>query len=394
MHLSDILNILDIKLNVKDIEINKIRTDSRLVSYNDIFITINSGYKYIKNAKERGCNIIITDSDYKDDELVIIKVNDTIKVLGIIASYIRSKYNGTIIAVTGSCGKTTTKDLLTFILSSKYKVLSTKDSLNNHIGVPNTLLELDNSYDYVVLELGSNHIGEIKYLSNIARPNISIVTNVGYSHIGNFKTIENILKEKLSIGGLHFLNGEDRLLNNEKGIKVYKKDYNYEIIEHLKMNYYLVFRVCEYLNIDINYVLSIVPNFKLNKSRMEILKYDNIILIDDSYNASYDSVVAGLISLNKYNKKLIILGDMLELGDYSFNLHNKLNEYINNCTLLTLGKYTKALKSNRHFNNINKLNEYLCNIDIRAYDVIYIKGAHKFNLKKTVEIVKKILQKL
>ena len=395
MYLSDILNLLDIKDNINDFKINKIRIDSRLVNDNDIFITINSGYKYIDDSINRGCKVIITDINYNNDNIYVIKVKDTIKVLGIIAKYIRSKYNGTIIGITGSNGKTTTKELLTYILSTKYKVLYTKGSLNNHIGVPSTLLELDNTYDYAVLELGSNHMGEIKYLSDIAKPNISIITNIGYSHIGNFKNINNTLKEKLSIGGLLFLNGEDKLLKDKNGIKVYLDSYNYICsIKHFTMNYYLVFKVCEYLNLNIDEVISIVSRFNIYNSRMNIINYNNIILIDDTYNASYESVINGIDSLNKYNNKLIILGDMLELGSKKYYLYKNLNKYIcniNNIYLITLGN-NRLLDSNIHFKDIYDLNKYICNINYNDYDVIYIKGAHKMNLISTVNIIKSILQ--
>ena len=398
MYLYDILNLLDIKYNIDNFKINKIRIDSRLINNNDIFITINSGYKYIEDAKKRGCRLVITDTNYIDDDIYIIKVKDTIKVLGLVAHFIRSKYKGIVIGITGSNGKTTTKELITYILSNKYKVLSTKGSLNNHIGVPSTLLELDNSYDYVVLELGSNHIGEIKYLSDIVKPNISIITNIGYSHIGNFKNINNTLKEKISIGGLLFLNGEDKLLSKQKGIKVYLNSYNYLCsIKHFTMNYYLVFRVCEYLNINIDEVYKIVDNYKIDNSRMSINNYNNITLIDDTYNASYESVISGIDSLDKYTNKLIILGDMLELGNMKNNLYNKLNKYINSKTniyLITLGNYSKLLDCDIYFKQIDILNNYIYNIDYTKYDVIYVKGAHIMNLYSTVNILKSILQKL
>jgi len=396
--LSDILNLLNIRDKIDDFKINRVRIDSRLINNNDVFITINSGYKYIEDAIKRGCSVVITDNNYISDDVYIIKVKDTIKVLGIIAKYIRSNYKGIVIGITGSNGKTTTKELLTYILSTKYKVLSTIGSLNNHIGVPSTLLELDNSYDYVVLELGSNHIGEIKYLSDIVKPNISIITNIGYSHIGNFKNINNTLKEKLSIGGLLFLNGEDKLLNKQKGIKVYLNSYNYLCsIKHFTMNYYLVFRVCEYLNINIEEIYNIVSNYKIENSRMSITKYNNITLIDDTYNASYESVISGIDSLDKYNKKLIILGDMLELGDMKINIYNKLNKFINSKTniyLIVLGNYSKILDCDIYFKSIDILNKYIYDIDYNNYDVIYVKGAHNMNLYSTVNILKSILQKI
>jgi UDP-N-acetylmuramoyl-tripeptide--D-alanyl-D-alanine ligase len=390
MYLSDILKVLNIESSIDNFKINKIRIDSRLITNNDIFITINTGYKYIKDALDRGAKTVITDYDYNDNR--VIKVDDTILVLGSIAKYIRSLYKGVVIAITGSCGKTTSKELLTYILSSKYKVLSTKDNLNNNIGVPSTLLNLDNSYDYVVLELGTNHKGEIKYLSNIVNPNISIITNIGYSHIGNFNSTYDILKEKLDIGGLLFLNGEDHLLNKESGIKVYSNDYIYECnIPYYKMNYYLVFKVLEYLGFNINEVYEIIKDYNIYNSRMDIYEYKNIVLIDDTYNASYDSVVSGLKYISKYNRKLVILSDMLELGNKTIELHTKLKEYLYDVNLITIGKYTSILNGYNHFNNIKDLTNYIKNINYNNYDVVYVKGAHKYKLNTIVNIIKNIL---
>jgi len=210
MYLSEILNLIG-NYNYEDKKFNKITIDSREITSNDIFICINTGYKYIEDAIKRGAICIIVEKDI-NCSILTIKVNDTKKTLGIIAKYIRSKYKGKVIAITGSNGKTTTKELLSYVLSSKYKVLKNIGTNNNHIGVPSTILKLDNSYDYLVLELGTNHIGEIKYLSDIVNPDIAVITNIGFSHIGNFSTIDNIFKEKMDIvkdSTILFVNGVD-----------------------------------------------------------------------------------------------------------------------------------------------------------------------------------------
>lgn len=397
MYLSEIIKLIG-NYDIEDKLINKISTDSRILDESDVFICINTGYKYIEDAIKKGVILIITEVDIDNSSIPIIKVDSTIKVLGDIAKYIRSKYTGKVIAITGSNGKTTTKELLSYILSSKYKVLKNIGSENNHIGVPNTILSLNNSYDYLVLELGTNHLGEIKYLTSIVKPDIAIITNIGTSHIGNFGNIDNIYKEKLDIvsdNTILFVNGNDKYLNKTNGIKVYD-EYDFKSsIPHLQMDYNLVFKVCEYLGLDINYIYSVAPNFKMSNSRMSITKGTNITIIDDSYNASYESVIGGLNSLNKYNSKLIILGDMLELGEYSNFLHTNLLEElkkIDNYYLITVGVYTKVLNGNLHFNNVDSLIKYLYNIEYNLYDVIYIKGAHGMNLYKTIPILKQILQ--
>lgn len=398
MYLNEIANLLG-NYKFKNKRINKIRIDSRLIEKDDVFITINDGYKYIDAAIKNGAALIITNIDYNTD-IPIIKIDNPILVLGKIAKYIRNHYTGTVIAITGSNGKTTTKDLLSYLLSNKYKVLKSIGSQNNHIGIPNTLLELDNTYDFAVLELGTNHPGEIDYLTNIVNPNIAIITNIGSSHIGNFGSLDNIFKEKISIkkdNTILFVNGEDNYLKNLDCIKVYKNDYDYKCnIDYLYMNYYLVFKVCEYLKMNIDYIYTMAKKFKMSESRMNKYVINGITLIDDAYNASYESVVSGINSLIG-NRKIIILGDMLELGEYTEYYHemiNKLIGRIKNKYIITIGKYANIIKSNNHFNNINDLLKYLELFNYKKGDIIYIKGAHKIGLYKIVPRCIKILQSL
>lgn len=401
MFLSDIINIIDCDVFIKDRKIKKIKTDSRLLDKGDLFICINSGYKYIADAIKRGVSAIIVDRDIKlDTDIPIIKVKDSIIVLGKIAKYIRNQYKGVVIAITGSNGKTTTKELLSHVLGKKNKVLKSVGSDNNHIGVPNTILNLDNSYDYLVIELGTNHPGEIKYLTNIVKPDIAIITNIGNAHIGNFGSVENILQEKLQIKDVNtilFVNGEDNYLKTIEGIKTYRNDYSFKSpISHYQMNYNLVFKVCEYLKYNINDVTEWIKDFKANESRMDKIIIDGITIIDDSYNASYESVIGGLDYIKKYNRKIVILGDMLELGEFSKKLHTLIKKKIDmmdNTILLTIGNEVKVINNNKHFSDLDVLGDYLANFNYKKGDVIYLKGAHSMNLYKLVPLLKSILQK-
>ena len=400
MLLSEIFTLIGKKCD-KDKVVNKISIDSRSIEQDDVFICINSGYKYIDDAINRRASLIITEKKYNyDTDIKIEIVDDTIKVLGLIARYIRSKFNKPVIAITGSNGKTTTKELLYHILGSKYNVLKNEGSLNNHIGVPSTILGLNDKYDFLVLELGTNHPGEIAYLTDIVNPTVAIITNIGSSHIGNFKSLYNIYKEKISIkkdDTILFINGEDKYLNKCKGIKVYCNDYNYiPKIPYYKMNYYLVFKVCEYFNMDIKDIVFYADSFKINNSRMDYYNYGNITLIDDTYNASYESIVEGINSLDKKRRKVIILGDMLELGKYNEYLHLKLSneiKKINNHFLITIGENTKMISSDYHFDNMDNLLNYLEKITFLSNDIIYVKGAHVMKMYKVVNKLKTILQK-
>jgi len=401
MFLSEIIYILGCEYFIKDKRIKEIKIDSRNLNKGDLFICINNGHNYIEEAVRKKVSAIIVDRDIEYDiDIPIIKVDNTIKALGIISSYIRNKYNGIVIAITGSNGKTTTKELLSFILNNYGKVLKNIGTENNHIGVPKALLKLNNSYNYVVLELGTNHIGEIEYLTNIVKPDYAIITNIGTSHIGNFGSIDNILKEKISIKSENttlIINGENEYLKDIEGIRVYNDSYDYiPSIDLYKMNYYLVFKLLEYLNFNLNEVYESLNGFKNINSRMEKYIVNNITLIDDSYNASYESVIGGLNSLDKDSRKIIILGDMLELGEYSKELHIKVGEFINNMNntiLITIGNETKYINNDIHFNDLEVLKEYLELFDFVDNDIIYLKGSNKIGLYKLVPSIKNVLQK-
>lgn len=400
MFLSDIINIIGCEVFVKDRKIKKVKTDSRLLDKGDLFICINSGYKYIDDAISKGVSAIIVDKDIKyDTEVPIITVEDSIIALGKIAKYIRSQYKGVVIAITGSNGKTTTKELLSYILAKKYKVLKSIGSDNNHIGVPNTILKLDNSYDYLVIELGTNHPNEIKYLADIVKPDIAIITNISNSHIGNFGSTDAILKEKAQIkteNTLLFVNGEDEHLKMIDAIYVYENDYDFKLdIKHYRMNYHLAFKVCQHLGYTIDELYDSIKNFKINNSRMDKLVINDITLIDDAYNASYASIIGGLNYIKDYKRKIIILGDMLELGEFSKELHQNLSKEIRNMTdtiLLTIGNESKVMDSDYHFDSLLELKNHLEIFEFRKGDVIYLKGAHKFHLYTLVPIIKMILQ--
>ena len=197
--------------------INNIKTDSRKIKKCDIFIALKGdkydGHDYINEAVDKGCIACIVDKELDNDKC--IRVKDTYECLYDIDNYMRNKYGIPLIAITGSNGKTTTKELIVHILKSKYKVLYNSDSKNNIIGVSDTLFKLNRKYDLIIMELGSNHIGEISMLSNMCNPSTSIITNIGSSHLEYFKNRKNIFKEKLSIiDGMNekklIINGDDK----------------------------------------------------------------------------------------------------------------------------------------------------------------------------------------
>ena len=418
MFLSEIIYILGCEYFIKDKRIKEIKIDSRNLNKGDLFICINNGHNYIEEAVRKKVSAIIVDRDIEYDiDIPIIKVGNTIKALGIISSYIRNKYNGIVIAITGSNGKTTTKELLSFILNNYGKVLKNIGTENNHIGVPKALLKLNNSYNYVVLELGTNHIGEIEYLTNIVKPDYAIITNIGTNHIGYFKSKKNIFKEKISISNKNLIVcGDDKYL---KKLNAYKCGINknndliaydiYEGIDYITFNIYLdkeykivfnnpgkhfisdillAIKVCLDYKIDIDTIIDRISSFKLINKRMTIIKSNNNIIINDCYNASLESIKSGIEYMNNIKEdKVFIIGDILELGKHSKRIHKKINKLLKKENVYTVGNYSKYIKGNP-FNNVDELINYL-NINKIENKYIYIKGSRRMNLDKIVEYLKK-----
>ena len=192
-----------------DAEVSGVSTDTRTINKGELFIPlvgeIFDGHYFLDKAIEKGASAILIHRDDADflpelfPQVAVIKVADTLRALQDLAAFQRSRFNIPVVAVTGSNGKTTTKDMIALVLSEKYKVLKTQGNLNNEIGLPLALLGLEDDHEVAVVEMGMNHLGEIHRLAEIAKPNIGIITNIGVSHIQNLGTRENILKAKMEI---------------------------------------------------------------------------------------------------------------------------------------------------------------------------------------------------
>ncbi len=370
----------------------------------------------------------------------IIQVEDTVKAIGQIARYKREKYNIPVIAVTGSVGKTSTKDIIASVVSQKYKTLKTQANLNNHIGMPLTILSLKD-HEALVVEMGMNHFGELSYLTNIAKPTIAVITNVGTAHIGNLGSRENILKAKLEIleglpkDGVVIINNDNDLLhkwqlenkkynvityginNNSKYVAKEIKytttgsEYQLNGKESIKVpvggeafvyNSLAAISVGELLNIPIEKIQLGIKNFELTKMRLDVQKSSKgYTIINDCYNANYDSMKSAIEYLNssKGNRKIAVLGDMLELGEFSQELHKKVGEEVAKNKidiLITVGKEANNIAETAKKNGINttymfennqkaitKLKEIL-----EPKDVVLVKASNSMNFK---EIVSNIL---
>lgn len=350
--------------------------DSRKIENGDVYIGIKGetfdGSKFWKQALENGASVVIVENiDFSIENLeqfqdkCIILVENTLETLYEIAKFKRSLYDIPVIAITGSVGKTSTKDIVANVVSQKYKTLKTVGNNNNNIGLPFTILRLKDE-EAMVLEMGMNHLGEISLLTSIAKPDICVITNIGTSHIGNLGSRENILKAKLEI-----LEGSDNptvIINNDNDllhswydenkdnirIKTYGiKTKSYLNAENIVLEEENSKFKCEFLKeeiqvpvggehfvlnslcaIAVGLELGVIPqkikqgieSFELTKKRMDITKLENgISIINDAYNASFESMQASLKALEKFtqNRKIAVLGDMFELGDFTKELHEK-----------------------------------------------------------------------
>lgn len=369
--------------------------DSREIKEGNIYLGIKgeivNGSIYFEQAFEKGAKgAILQDIEFtewqiqKYQDKFIILVEDTIKAMQAIAEYKRSLYDIPVIAITGSVGKTSTKDMVSSVVNEKFNTLKTEGNYNNHIGVPLTVFRLKDE-EAMVVEMGMNHLGEIRILTNIAKPTIAVITNVGTAHIGNLGSRENILKAKLEIleglneEGYVVINNDNDLLHkwylenkekyniitygienesdymaqdiisNEDGSIYTLKGTNQKVEVPVGGNHFVQNSLCAIavgstFNMPIEKMVKGIKEFKLTKKRMdiEVLK-DNITIINDYYNANYDSMKAALEYLGniKDKRKIAVLGDMLELGEYSKELHEKVGrEVVKNSIdiLITVGK--------------------------------------------------------
>ena len=442
IYVKDIIEICNGELfsGNANLECKHFSKDTREIKTGDVYVGIKgitfNGNDFYKEAFKKGASICILDNDTKIDKKyknkTIVLVDDTITCLQKLAKYKRSLYNIPVIAMTGSVGKTSVKDIMHSVLSSKYKVLCTKGNFNNHIGVPLTILDL-NDEEVLIVEMGMNHAGELHTLSNIVKPTISVITNIGTAHIGNLGSRENILNAKLEIldgmsnGGTLIINNDNDLLSTVKydnlitiGIDN-KSDYMaYEIVEKTFSSSFYVngeyvdlpvgsrafiynalfsFAVGVKLGMTLDEISDALREFKLSPHRLELIKTSKVKIIDDTYNASLDSVKNSLELLSKVeDRKVFIFADILELEEYGEKIHTEIGNMIiqNNIDVLicigNLSKYTYDLVSNSgiesyYFENNDLLIEKI-NTILKQYDVVLVKGSNGMKLIDIVTYLK------
>lgn len=417
-------------------ETKGVSTDTRQIVENTIFFALKGekfdGNQFVPIAFEKGAKYaVITDSKYYIKGKTIL-VEDSLQTLQQLANFHRRQLKTKILALTGSNGKTTTKELIYRVLSKKYKTYSTQGNLNNHIGVPLTLLNIYDDYDFAVIEMGANHVGEIWDLCLIAEPDIGLITNIGTAHLGIFGSFENLLKTKLGLfefvaqkNGRFYLNVNDS--NLFKNIWHYTNKVSYgsyenaqiKLIEAHSPNYLsLKFQVNNQVfttetklvgkynadnvlaavavgvdnGVEINKIIEAIESYEPTNNRSQLLKNENNTLILDMYNANPTSMQAAILNFHSsiFPDKFLILGDMLELGEFSEVKHQEIVDLVVSLgfkQVILVGNYfanCKNIEKFKVFTNVGALCEFLKQNPIKNKTIL-IKGSNGINLKQCID---------
>ncbi|MDD4900329.1 MAG: UDP-N-acetylmuramoyl-tripeptide--D-alanyl-D-alanine ligase [Candidatus Omnitrophica bacterium] len=424
--------------------------DSRKVKRGGIFIAIKGekfdGHDFIADAVKKGasCIIAVHGTRYTlpiDKKIAIIEVEDTVKALGEIAGLHRRKFDIPVIAITGSNGKTTTKEMVASVLSASFNVLKNSGTFNNHIGLPLTLLELNAKHDIAVLEIGTNHFGEVEYLAKVCRANIAIITNIGQSHLKYFGNLEGVFREKISLlkylehPAIAVLNADDAYLSkllarskknftlsfglkknadffagqgslSSKGMRfrVNKKD---EILlkalgKHNIYNALAAIGVARIFGLSYKQIARQLSKFSLPKSRLNPLSFKGVRFIDDSYNSnplSLGQALDTLADLKVKGRKIFVMGDMLELGEEESSLHRNFGEKIAKAcdAFIAVGKLSHLAASSARDSGLADSFIFSCGscAEAREFlfkklspnreDVVLIKGSRSMRMEEVLK---------
>ena len=413
-----------------------ISTDTRTIKKNNIFFCLKGekfdGNLFIDQAFHLGASFVIYDDEqlnYKSKKA--IRVKNALETLQSLAKYHRSKFKIPVIGLTGSNGKTTSKELINSVLSQKFNVTFTSNNFNNHIGVPLTILKINRKTDIAIIEMGANHLGEIDLLCNIADPNIGYITNFGKAHLEGFGGIEGVIKGKSELyeyiresKGVVLINNDDRIqkeksrgintfsfgMSKKSDFLIYNTSSNKNLCEaslndkKITSNLYGEYNF-ENINasiaMGIHFGLSFdqiengIKNYIPKNNRSEMIKTKKNLLFVDSYNANPTSMKLSIQSFMKFKevKKTLILGDMHEIGKTYLIEHERiLNSVKNNKDLkiFLVGKIFNKLKFNsgriHFFKETNELIEYFKK-NLITGQTILLKGSRKINLEKVIPIL-------
>jgi UDP-N-acetylmuramoyl-tripeptide--D-alanyl-D-alanine ligase len=447
LSLQEISKILDTHFYGNDkIPIEGVSIDTRTLKPGMLFFALSGehsdGHNFVDQAFKQGaCGAVVKpDSSTFKENNRLFKVDEPLKALQDIATVYRKKFEFPVIAVTGSNGKTTTKEMISSILETQFRVNKTPGNLNNHIGVALSICSFSSHDEIAVLEMGTNHFGEIFRLCEIANPTCGLITNIGKGHLEFFKDLSGVARAKSEIlhflgkEGIAFLNGDDPYLItkrqsvnksimfgfseecdiqgkeasiNSSGFPEMKVDG--ELIQlsfpgiHNLYNALAAIAIGRWFSITIKEIAEVLRIFKPIGKRMNMIQLHGMFVIDDTYNANPSSVyeaIQTLTDLLNVKRRIVVLGDMLELGISSYSEHKKIGDILaelnidaffgfgKECKIAT--KYAKnaGMKDSYHFNNLSDLVSAL-KLWVREGDGILVKGSRGMKMEEVVDMLKK-----
>lgn len=408
----------------------KVVIDNRKIEKGDIFFAF-SGENFnaatlAEKAIEDGASaVIVEQKEFENPDKNIFCVPSTLEFLQDLSRYHRSKIAVPVIGLTGSNGKTTTKELISAVLSEKYNVQYTYGNLNNHIGVPLTLLSIKPEHEIAVVEMGANHQKEIEFLCSVARPNFGYITNFGKAHLEGFGGFEGVVKGKSELYDYLIANQQTVLVNKNDGLQVekiknYEKtitfgssdaDYNFEKFSEdnfVGLIYqgeraqtrltgdYNFTNLCAaaalgfHFGLDFKQIKSALESYTPTNMRSQVMEKDGKTLVLDTYNANPSSMAASLQNFKSFEgTKTIIIGDMLELGEESKAEHQNILELAKSLgfeNLITVGNSFKEVNPESAFANTAELTEYLKTNKITSKNIL-LKGSRGVALEKIIDFL-------
>lgn len=420
------------QLYSKYLQCNGVSIDTRKINSGDLFFALKGpnfdGNKYAEKALSEGAKYAVVDDPELANHTQMILVDDGLMALQQLARHHREQFKGHVLAITGSNGKTTTKELIHRVLVTTYKVHFTVGNLNNHIGVPLTLLEMDLSTEIAIIEMGANHLGEIASYCEIAQPTHGVITNLGTAHIGEFGGRENLIRAKSELfdfirknEGSVFINIEDEVLNNmakrfQAPVLFPSDDFilkssspfvQYEGaggIEHSThlvgkynyMNASAAMAIGNFFGVSSQNAHRAIDSYEPDNNRSQVIKLGSNTIILDAYNANPDSTSAALENLSSFSekRKIAMLGDMKELGEYSEGEHKKIFKSIQdygNIDAYYVGEdYQQAIDepSANSFSLVDDLISFMKNQNSISDSVVLIKGSRSMTMEKLIQIEK------
>ncbi|MGA9363799.1 MAG: UDP-N-acetylmuramoyl-tripeptide--D-alanyl-D-alanine ligase [Bacteroidota bacterium] len=448
----ELLNIEHVRLQnvdrLRGKRLKGVSTDSRTVRPGDVFFAVKGerfdGHAFVAEAFSHGCTAAVVEKRLPRatqglDNFPILFVKDSIHALGQFARWYRRKFDIPIIAVTGSNGKTTTKEMIAAVLGQEFSVLKTEGNLNNHIGVPMTLFRLDKKYGAAVVEMGTNHFGELEYLCSVAEPTHGLITNIARAHLEFFGSLEGVARAKgeafdwLASRGVGFVNVDDPLVVERAKVLKHRFTYGFggkrvnvrgrllgfnEKVQprfsfggyplsrplsvqlrtygkHTAENALAAAAVGFHFGVRARKIKSALEKHRPGTKRMEVLRIQSVTILNDTYNANPDSVRSALQTLAAMEckgRRIVVVGDMLELGDSSEREHEGVGKEIGRLGfeyVLTFGKESAATCTESHathayhFEEKSALTAYLEKL-VEPGDVVLVKGSRGMKMEDVV----------